>query len=245
MRRTISQIHSLRNQDGRAAARYGPAMGLSEPALSLTDLALGLVAIALAVRLQTTPGVHRYWRLTFWWVGSAALAGAVHHGVVTYSDFWAGPSWAVISTMVVVAVSYLLAASVVEVLGPGRGRVFWVLRSAGLVAYAGLAIAGYAGVNSMLACEGITMLAILGLWARGLRERHPLAPGVIVAILASGAAAGLRALPADVTGVVGLDPTSLYHLAQIPGIVLLYYALAVAPQRRTQAAPAPPLAPAR
>ena len=170
-------------------------MGLSEPALSLTDLALGIVVIALAVLLQRTPGVHRYWRLTFWWVGAAALAGAVHHGVVTYSDTWAGPSWAIISTMVVVAVSYLLAASVVEVLGPGRGRVFWVLRSVGLIAYVGLAIAGYAGVNSILACEGITMIAILALWGRALRDHNPLAVPVIVAILASGAAAGVAGPP--------------------------------------------------
>ncbi|HSI30854.1 MAG TPA: hypothetical protein VK951_05950 [Miltoncostaeaceae bacterium] len=214
-------------------------MGLSEPALSLTDLALGIVTIALAVRLQRTPGVHRYWRLTFWWVGAAALAGAVHHGVVTYSDTWAGPSWAVISFMVVVGISYLLAASVVEVLGPGRGRVFWVLRSLGLIAYAALAIAGYAGVNSMLACEGITMLAILALWGRALHDHHPLAVPVIVAILASGAAAGVRALPSDVTELVGLDPTSLYHLAQIPGLVLLYHALVATPQRQPQAVPAP------
>lgn len=219
-------------------------MGLSEPALSLTDLVLGLVVVALAVRLQRTPGVHRYWRLTFWWVGAAALAGAVHHGVVTHSDAWAGPSWAVISTMVVIAVSYLLAATVVEVLGPGRGGVFWVLRSAGLLAYAGLAIAGYASVNAMLACEGITMLAILGLWARGLRERHPLAPGVVLAILASGAAAAVRALPPSVTELVGLDPTSLYHLAQIPGMLLLYHALVAAPQRAARPAAAGPVAPA-
>jgi hypothetical protein len=211
-------------------------MGLSEPALSLTDLALGLVVLVLAVRLQGTPGVHRYWRLTFWWAGAAALAGAVHHGLVTYSDFWSGPSWAVISMMVVVAISYLLAATVVEVLGEGRGRVFWVLRSAGLIAYAGLAIAGYAGVNSLLACEGITMIAILALWGRALRDHHPLAMPVIIAILASGAAAGVRVLPDDVTGLVGLDPTSLYHLAQIPGMLLLYHALAAAPQRREQPA---------
>ncbi|HSJ74389.1 MAG TPA: hypothetical protein VK904_08740 [Miltoncostaeaceae bacterium] len=214
-------------------------MGLSEPASSLTDLVLGIVVIALAVRLQRTPGVHRYWRLTFWWAGSAALAGAVHHGVVTYSDTWAGPSWAVISMMVVVAVSYLLAATVVEVLGPGRGRVFWVLRSIGLIAYAGLAVAGYAGVGAILACEGVTMIAILALWGRALHERHPLAVPVIIAILASGAAAAARALPSPVTELVGLDPTSLYHLAQIPGMVLLYHAVIAAPQRQPRAAPAP------
>jgi hypothetical protein len=220
-------------------------MGLSEPASSLTDLALGLVIVILAVRLQRTPGVHKYWRLTFWWAGAAALAGAVHHGVVTYSDTWAGPSWAVISTMVVIAVSYLLAATVVEVLGPGRGRVFWVLRSLGLVAYAGLAVAGYAGVTSMLACEGITMLAILALWGRALIERHPLALPVIVAILASGAAAAVRALPASATELVGLDPISLYHLAQIPGMLLLYHALAAAPERARRLAAGPPVAAAR
>jgi hypothetical protein len=219
-------------------------MGLSEPASSLTDLALGLVIVVLAVRLQRTAGVHRYWRLTFWWAGAAALAGAVHHGVVTYSDTWAGPSWAVISMMVVIAVSYLLAATVVEVLGPGRGRVFWVLRSLGLVAYAGLAIAGYAGVTSMLACEGITMIAILALWGRALHERNPLALPVIVAILASGAAAAVRALPASVTDVTGLDPISLYHLAQIPGMILLYHALVAAPERARRPAAAASVAPA-
>lgn len=198
---------------------------LSEPASSLTDLALGLVTLSLAVRLRGVPGVHRYWRLTFWWAGVAALAGAVHHGVVTYSDRWSGPSWAIISTMVVVAVSYLLAASVEEVLGPGHGRVFWVLRSAGLVAYVGLAVSGRAGVGAILLCEGLTMVCVLGLWGRAAHERHPLAGPVILALAASGAAAGARAAPADAAGLVGLDPTSLYHLAQIPGMVLLFAAL--------------------
>ena len=48
---------------------------LCEPAPALTDLALGLVTLALAVALRSRPGVHRYWRLTFWWTGSAAVAG--------------------------------------------------------------------------------------------------------------------------------------------------------------------------
>lgn len=198
---------------------------LSEPASSLTDLALGLVVVALAVRLRRHPQVHRHWRLTFWWAGGAALAGAVHHGVVTHSDRWDGPSWAVISTMVVVAVSYLLAATVHEVLGPGRGRVFWVLRSVGLVAYAALAVSGRAGIGAILLCEGVTMICVLALWGHAARRRNPLARPVIVALAASGAAAGVRAAPGDVTGLVGLDPTSLYHLAQIPGMVLLFAAL--------------------
>lgn len=198
---------------------------LSQPASSLTDLALGLVTLWLAVRLQGMPGVHRFWKLTFWWAAAAALAGAVHHGVVTYSDRWSGPSWAIISTMVVVTVSYLLAASVEEVLGPGHARAFWVLRSVGLVAYIALAVSGRAGVGAILACEGLTMLCVLALWGKAAHDRNPLAGPVILAILASGAAAGIRAASGGFAGDVGLDPTSLYHLAQIPGMVLLYAAV--------------------
>ncbi|WP_217913957.1 DUF6962 family protein [Miltoncostaea marina] len=203
---------------------------LCEPAESITDLVLGLAAVALAVLLPPKPARSPHWRRVFLWTGAAALAGAAHHGWVTCSERWAGPSWAVISVMVVVAVSYLLAATVDEVLGPGRGRVFWVLRSAGLVAYAALAVAGRAGVESILICEGLTMLAVLGLWAYAARRRLPLAWPVIAALLASGAAAGARAAPDDVTDLSGLDPVSLYHLAQIPGLVLL--ALAVAREGR-------------
>jgi hypothetical protein len=201
-------------------------MGLSEPASALTDLALGLVIVALAVRLRSVPGVHRYWHLTFWWAGAAALAGAVHHGVVTSSERWSDPSWAVVSSIVVVAVSYILAATVAEVLGPGKGRVFWALRSAGLAAYAGLALSGRAGIGAILLCEGVTMIAVLALWGRALHERHPLALPVVVALGASAAAAALRAAPPEATALVGLDPTSLYHLAQIPGMVLLFAAVA-------------------
>jgi hypothetical protein len=44
-------------------------------------------------------------------------------------------------------------------------------------------------------------------------------------VLASGAAAGLKPLSPHITGLVGLDPTSAYHLAQIVGMVLLYRAV--------------------
>jgi hypothetical protein len=148
--------------------------------------------------------------------------------------------------MVVVAVSYLLAATVHEVLGPGRGRVFWVLRSAGLAAYATLALTGHAGIGAILLSEGVTMVAVLALWGLAAARRHPLAGPVILALAASGAAAAAKAAPPDVTGMVGLDPTSLYHLAQIPaGMALLWAAFAVRRRGRPAPAPAPALAEAR
>jgi hypothetical protein len=201
---------------------------LTEPAAALTDLALGAVTLALAASTRQLD-VNRYWRRTLWWAAVAALAGAVHHGLVTRSETWAGPSWGVISGIVVVTISYTLAATVYDVLGPGRQRVFWVLRSLGLVAYATLAITGHYGVGAILACEGVTMVAILILWGLAFRRQHPRAPAMLVALGASVVAGCTRALPSDVAGVVGLDPISVYHVAQIPAMVLLFAALGGAP----------------
>jgi hypothetical protein len=203
---------------------------LSEPAASLTDLALGLVTLALAAGIGAV-GVNRYWRRALWWAAAAALAGAVHHGFVTYSDTWAGPSWAVISGMVVITISFVLAASVHDVLGPDRYAAFWLLRSVSIGAYAVLAAFGHYGVGAILACEGVTMVTILALWVIALRRRHPRAPAMLLALAASMVAGSVRAVPSDVTEAVGLDPTSLYHLAQIPAMVLLYMALNSVPGR--------------
>jgi hypothetical protein len=146
----------------------------------------------------------------------------------------ASTSWAVLSMMVVLAVSYLLAATVEEVLGPGHARTFWLLRAAGLVAYATVALSGHAGVSAILACESLTMAAVLALWGWAASRHHPLAGPVLLAILASGVAAGSRALSPNVTGHVNLDPTSIYHLAQIAGMVLLYRAIVAQRQAAVQ-----------
>lgn len=193
-----------------------------QPAQSLTDLLLGVVVLVLAVRLQRMPDVPRYWLATFWWTGAAAVAGAVHHGVIVRWDRAAAVSWAVISVMVVIAVSYLLAATVREVLGPGRARVFWLLRSVGLIAYLGAAVTGHAGVTAMLTCESLTMISVLALWFHAYTHDHPLARPVLAAVLASGLAALAKVIPLPV-----IDPTSAYHLAQIVGMALLYRATLV------------------
>jgi hypothetical protein len=220
---------------------YG-ANVIAQPAMSLTDLALGVVVIILALQLRRMPTVNRHWLSAFWWAGVAALAGAVHHAVVVRWDRAAEISWAAISVLIVVAVSYLLAGTVAEVLGPGRARVFWLLRSIGLVAYLGAAVTGHAGVTAMLTCESLTMLSVLGLWGWALVHGHPLARPIMLGVLASGGAAGLKALPPDVAAVVGLDPTSAYHLGQIVGMVLIYRA--VSRPRELAAEPQPAVDPA-
>jgi hypothetical protein len=204
-----------------APARYRPRV-LAEPGHALTDLTLGLVAVVLAIGLRRSPAVHHHWRSALWWFGVAALAGAVHHGLILRWPDVADPSWALISLLVVVAVSFLLAGTVHDVLGGRHRRTFWLLRSVGIAAYVVIALTGHAGIQAILACESLTMASILGLWAWAGSRGHPRAPMMLLAITASGAAAFTKLVGADVGG---LDPTSIYHLAQIPGLVLLFAAV--------------------
>jgi hypothetical protein len=213
---------------------------LSETAAALTDLALGTITLGMAPMLSA-PTINPNWRRTVWWAGAAALAGSVHHGIMTSHESLSGPSWAVISGMVVVTISFSLAATVSDVLGPGRRRVFWALRTVSLGAYAILALLGHYGIETILACEGVTMVCVLVLWGIALARRDPRAPSMMVALAASAVAGASRAIPTDVTELVGLDPTSLYHILQIPSMVLLVRAVrgAAEPSRSADASPVP------
>ena len=72
--------------------------------------------------------------------------------------------WLVVGVMVVVAVSFLLAGTVADVLGGRRTRTVWALRSLGITAYVVLAATGHAGIQAILASESLTMASILALW---------------------------------------------------------------------------------
>jgi hypothetical protein len=194
---------------------------------SLTDLALAVVTIYLVWRLRRGGEVLTHWRAAFGWAAGTALAGAIYHAVLVDIPQVNGLSWAITSIMVVVVMSYLLAASVVQVLGPRRIVVFWLLRSVGVVAYVVLAVAGYASITTILCCESLTMVAVLGLWVWAWGRQHPMARPMLVAIGVSIAAAMLRVVP-GAAALAGLDPDSGYHLGQIVGMVLLYHAVASA-----------------
>src|SRR5436305_2160196 len=131
---------------------------------SLTDLALGLVTLYLARRLPRGTDASRYWRAAFVWAAATALAGAAYHGFVVGIPRVNHVVWAVVSSMVVVVVTFLLAASVVQVLGRKRAVLFWPLRLVGLVAYAVFAATGHASIKAIIWCESLTMASVLGLW---------------------------------------------------------------------------------
>ncbi|MGD9988132.1 DUF6962 family protein [Pseudonocardia sp.] len=192
---------------------------------SLTDLALGLVTLYLVPRLPRDVDGARYWRATFAWAAATALAGAVYHGFLVELPRIGGITWAVMSTTVVVVMSFMLAATVVQVLGPSRAVWFWPLRLLGVAAYVIIAATGNPSITAIMLCESITMACVIGLWVWAWRRRHPTAPAMLVAIGASIAAAMFRLVP-GAAALLWLDPDSAYHLGQIVGIVLLFRAVA-------------------
>jgi hypothetical protein len=218
---------------GSPAPAYGGPV-LVQPAASLTDLALGLVTAYLTWRLPRGGDASRYWRASFAWASVTALIGAAYHGFFT-GGRWGALTWAVMSSMVVVVMSFLLAASVIEILGKSRAVVFWPLRLIGFLAYGVFAITGHASILAIMWCESLTMASVIGLWAWALVRHHPLAGRMLVAIGVSIGAAMFRLVPGAAT-VVGSDPDSAYHVGQIVGMLLLYRA--VAGSRADAAAPA-------
>jgi hypothetical protein len=192
---------------------------------SLTDLALGLVTLYLVPRLPRDVEGARYWRAAFAWASVTALIGAVYHGFLVGVPRTGVITWAVMSTMVVVVMSYLLAATVVQVLGRSRAIVFWPLRLIGFVAYAVIAAAGHPSIMAIMWCEGLTMACVVGLWIWAWLHGHPSGGAMLVAIGVSIVGALLRLVP-GAAELLWLDPDSAYHLGQILGMVLVCRAVA-------------------
>jgi uncharacterized protein DUF6962 len=207
---------------------------------SITDLVLGLVTLVLARRLPRGGDASRYWHAAFWWAAATALAGAVQHGFLVGIPKVGAASWAVTSSMVVVVMTFLLAATVVEVLGKQRAVLFWPMRAIGLIAYAVIAATGHPSVTAILWCESLTMACVLGLWTWAWLRGHPTGRPMLVAIAVSIAAGLLRLVP-GASAAVRLDPDSAYHLGQIVGMLLLFSAVAGSIRRQAElTAPQPP-----
>jgi hypothetical protein len=188
----------------------------------VTDVLLGSVLLGCAVRLQRSETAHRYWALAFWFAGAGGWAGVLHHLVFAGSARAGNASWVAVGISVAIAISYLLAATATELLPPKTARLFIRLRIAGLVAYiVVIATLGVGRSGPLVASESVTMASIVGLWCWALYTGHPRARAMLVAILTSAASSAALAVP---TGVTGLEGRSLQHLAQIPGVLLLYRA---------------------
>lgn len=207
---------------------------MDEVAAGVTDLLLGAVLLGCAGRLQRTAGVHRYWALMLWSAGAGALSGAAHHLVFGGSRRASNLSWILVGVLIAVAISYMLAATATEILGPRLARLFITVRIAGLLAYlVGLAAVGLGSRTAPLVIgESLTMAAIVGLWSYALYVGRPGAGRMLTAIAVCALPALFFAFPAGVLpDAVGLDARALQHLGQIPGVLLISQVVAAAANR--------------
>jgi hypothetical protein len=201
---------------------------VNEVRAGVTDLLLAAVLAGCGVRLVRTAAVHRYWALTFFSAGAGSVVGAAHHLLFAGSRRASDLSWLAVGVLVAVAISYLLAASATELLDPRQARLVIRLRIAGLLAYLTATVVGGIGrATPLVLCESITMAAIVGLWLYGLHARRPGAGRMVAGIAACAVSAAVFLVPAGVLGrTVGLDASSVQHLGQIPGLLLIVQVVA-------------------
>ena len=131
-------------------------------------------------------------------------------------------SWSAISLFVAVAISYLLAASVNTVLGKGRGHPLLAVRDISLAVFFALVVSGNATVITLMLTEGLAMALVIGLWLHAWQKDQPGVGLVLAAIMVSILAAGLKASSVQFTlGGWEFDPNSRYHVAKMPGLLLV------------------------
>ncbi|MCH8296764.1 MAG: hypothetical protein IH873_01725 [Chloroflexi bacterium] len=201
-------------------------MTLVEPASSLTDFALGILALMAAGRLSSRVTADSNWRWFFAWIGIAGLWGGFHHGFIIGHETLAAISWSAIILLVAVAISYLLAASVNSVLGKGRGHPLLVVRFISLAVFSLLVVSGNATVITLILTEGLAMALVIALWVHAWQKEQPGVGLVLAAIMVSMLAAALKASSVQFNlGGWEFDPNSLYHVAQMPGLLLLLIAI--------------------
>ena len=198
---------------------------LLEPASSVTDFVLGVLAIGAALLIARDEKVNSHWRLSFLFIGLAAILGGVHHGFIGPDGTAGAISWAAIILSIAVAISFLLSASITSVLGEGRGRPLLVIRGVSLLAFFILAFLGRATIPALLITEGLAMVMVVLLWLHAWRLEQPGVALVLAAIGASVLAAVVRGSSVHFTLGWEFDTNALYHLAQMPGIILLYVAV--------------------
>ena len=201
-------------------------MTLVEPASSLTDFTLGIVAFIAAARLIPRAAADSHWRWFFLWISIAGVWGGFHHGFIVGHESVATLSWPVISLLVAIAISHLLAASVISVLGRGQGNPFLAVRAISITVFFFMVVSGNATVVTLVLTEGLTMALVIGLWVYAWQKEQPGVGLFLAAIMVSLFAAALKASGLGFTlGGWAFDPNSLYHLAQIPGLFLLFAAI--------------------
>ena len=200
---------------------------LDEPAISLTDFALGALALGAVPGLVGKINVNPHWARAFFFITMAAMLGGVHHAFIVSHESIADITWASITVLVAIAITFIFAATVATVLGEDRrAKPLLFVRLASLAVFVLLAIFGQASIGTLMITEGLAMIIVLFLWTYAWRQGHKGVGLVLVAITASVVAGVVRGVPVSFfIGGWEVDEQALYHVAQMPGLALLYIGL--------------------
>jgi len=100
------------------------------------------------------------------------------------------------------------------------------VRAISITVFFFMVASGNATVVTLVLTEGLTMALVIGLWVYAWQKEQPGVGLFLAAIMVSLFAAALKASGLGFTlGGWEFDPNSLYHLAQIPGLFLLFAAI--------------------
>lgn len=188
-----------------------------EPAAAVTDWLLAALSVGL--------GGWCAWRKRWPWtaafavLAAAAAAGALYHAELKPTEH--GPAaWRAVSLLVATALLALYLASAAE-LALLRTPTWGAIGALSIASLAAGVAVRFDDLPEFLATQGLAMAGLLFLWLRAWRNAVPGAHWFVAAIAASAAAAGVRALPLQFELYWVWNHDGLYHLAQIPGLLLL------------------------
>lgn len=207
-----------------------------EPAASATDWGIAGIAIAgmVSVLVARSPRESAFWLLALLAIAMSAGLGAVYHGWLKSSAVWSGPVWAAVTWCLAAMLTFILAGTSRVAADPGRANLWTTIQVASLALFTVAILLGLASISTLLWLESVAMAAILLLWLRGVRRKLPGSRAILLAAGLSGAAALFRLLPIEFRLGWDWDPESLYHIAQVPGLVAFVAAIhQVVPGPRT------------
>lgn len=199
---------------------------VTEQTTALTNLPIAAVAVAGALdlwrRRAAQPVKARLWAAAFGALATAATLGAVVHGLdlseQTYALLWVPLNAALAAT-----IAFFIAGTTYDVWGQQAARR----------ALAGAAVVGVAFLGVTLLVPGtflvfvlyqtVGMLFALGVYswlARQGRQGAALLAGGILVTMVAAALQATRAV--TVAQPIPLDHNGVYHLVQLPGLLLMY-----------------------
>jgi|GEM_PF-1507414 len=204
-----------------------------EPAAAVTDWILCLLNASFALAAQLQRKTH--WAGAFLALAAAAAAGAVYHAELRPTEH-GEDAWALVSALVAASMLSLYLASVVELVPPPASRRWLLLGLLSASLLAGALALGAGDLPSLVGSQALALGGIVLLWVRAWRRREPHAGTFVAAMVLSGVAATLMAIPVRFELGWTWDSAALYHLAQIPGLLVLFHGVRRRPAHRSPTA---------